>query len=253
MKALSSYIRKNSCSVRYFLKTDIKGFYEHINPNILKEKFRRIIKDKLFLKAIYWIIDNNRYALPTGEVVSKGLTIGAYSSQWFANFYLQDFDHYVKEQLGAKFYIRYMDDMIILDSNKKHLHEIKKKMIEFLDKEKLFFKPNYTVQKLNYTKPDGKVSGSFIEFIGYRSLFYRATRLARRVHEHIKKVKKLLKKDASAVVAYYGWFKHADCYKAYQKYISPIISINACKRLIGYLARYKKRKGVRVLNNEDEG
>ena len=69
-------------------------------------------------------------------VENTGLSIGAMSSQFLAIFYLNDIDHYIKEQLGCKYYIRYMDDLLILDTDKEKLKEyyhIITKKIEKLD------------------------------------------------------------------------------------------------------------------------
>ena len=60
--------------------------------------------------------------MPDGNIVKTGLPIGFYTSQWFANWFLQPFDHYVKEELKAKCYVRYMDDIVILGANvKEHM------------------------------------------------------------------------------------------------------------------------------------
>lgn len=97
--------RKNT---KYCLKLDIKHFYPSVNKEILKQKFRRRIRDNDTLWLIDTIIDSSE----------KGIPIGNYTSQWFANFYLEDLDHYIKEKLGVKYYIRYMDDMVLFSNNK---------------------------------------------------------------------------------------------------------------------------------------
>ena len=102
--------RKNT---KYCLKLDVKKFYPSIDKNILKQKFRKILKDQKALHLIDSIIDSSE----------EGVPIGNYTSQWFANFYLQDLDHYIKEQLKIKYYIRYMDDMVLFSRNKKELHK----------------------------------------------------------------------------------------------------------------------------------
>ena len=71
-----------------------------------------------------------------GYKVGKGLAIGNLTSQWFANFYLDPLDHYIKDRLGVKRYVRYMDDFVVLSEDKAELHEIKAEAGEFL-KEKL--------------------------------------------------------------------------------------------------------------------
>lgn len=58
------------------------------------------------------------------EEMRKGVPLGYFTSQWFGNFYLKALDHYIKEELHAEHYMRYMDDMVILGKSKKKLHKI---------------------------------------------------------------------------------------------------------------------------------
>lgn len=80
-------------------------------------------------------------------VQNKDYLSGNYTSQWFANFYLQDLDHYIKEELKVPYYVRYMDDMVLFHRNKKELHKIRAKVEEFLQKEDLKLKENWQLWK----------------------------------------------------------------------------------------------------------
>lgn len=75
-----------------------------------------------------WLIDS------IIDSSKEGLPIGNYTSQWFANFYLEDLDHYIKETLKVKYYIRYMDDMVLFSNNKKELKKVKLAIDDFLKK-----------------------------------------------------------------------------------------------------------------------
>ena len=208
--------RKNT---KYCLKLDVKKFYPSINKEILKHKFIKIIKCRDTLDLIDLIIDSSK----------NGLPIGNYTSQWFANFYLQDLDHYIKEDLHIKYYIRYMDDIVLFHRNKKELHKIKEKIEAFLEKEDLKLKENWQLFKTD-SRP--------LDFLGYR--FYRGyTTLRRgnclRIRRRIKKIYKKGKiniTDAGAVLSYNGWLKHSNSYNYTKKYINPYISINKCKEVI---------------------
>ena len=183
--------RKNT---KYCLKLDIKKYYPSINKEILKHKFRRIIKCRDTLDLMDLIVDSSK----------NGLPIGNFTSQWFANFYLQDLDHFIKEQLKVPYYIRYMDDMVLFHRNKKELRKIKEKVEEFLKKEDLLLKGNWQLFRTN-SRP--------LDFLGYR--FYRGyTTLRRgnflRIRRRLKKISKkqnLSVKDASAVISYRRIFK----------------------------------------------
>lgn len=204
---------------KYCLKLDVKKFYPSIDKDILKSKFRKIIKDKDTLDLIDVIIDSGK----------EGLPIGNYTSQWFANFYLQDLDHYIKEVLKVKYYIRYMDDMVLFSNNKKELRKVKYAIEEFLGNEKLTIKENWQLFKTE-SRP--------IDFLGYR--FYRGyTTLRRsnflRIKRRAKKISKkdeLNFKDASAMLSYSGWLKHCDSYNYQQKYIKPFIDYKKCKEVV---------------------
>ena len=85
----------------YVLKCDIKKYFYSIDKNILFNILKRNIKDKKLLSFTKIIIfDDNE---------EKGIPIGNYTSQFFANIYLNELDHYVKEKLQLKYYGRYMD------------------------------------------------------------------------------------------------------------------------------------------------
>lgn len=219
--------RKNT---KYALKLDVKKFYPSVDKEILKRKFRRVIKDGDSLDLIDKIIDSSK----------EGLPIGNYTSQWFANFFLQDLDHYIKEELKVPYYLRYMDDMLLFHRNKKELRKIKEKIEEYLNNEKLKLKENWQLFRVD-SRP--------VDFIGYR--FYRGYTTLRRGNflrikrraKRIYKKKKVTLTDASAMISYYGWLKHCNSYNFTQRYIKPYININELKGVVSYANRkFKKAK-----------
>ena len=229
MKYLKKILVKDKKNTKYCLKIDIKKFYPSINKEILKKKFEKKIKDKDTIWLIKKIVDSNK----------EGLPIGNYTSQWFANFYLQDLDHYIKERLKVKYYIRYMDDIVILSGNKKQLHKLLNTIKEFLKRDCLQVKENWQIFKLTSQRP--------IDFLGYR--FYRGyTTLRRRNFLRIRRrMKKIYKKqelsylDACAIVSYYGWVKHSDSYNYVTKYMLPYVSFKKAKKYVSY---YTKKNSV---------
>jgi retron-type reverse transcriptase len=106
----------------YILKMDVAKFFQNIDRKILVEILKRKVKDKKLLDLLDKIIYSSE-----GE---KGLPIGNYTSQTFANIYLNEVDKFVKEELKCRYYFRYMDDSVILLKNKQEaitvLNEIKK-------------------------------------------------------------------------------------------------------------------------------
>jgi hypothetical protein len=104
---------------RFYMACDIRRFYEHIDHGRLKHLLHRKLKDRQFCALLDLIIDHPVPGLEPG----RGIPIGNLTSQYFANFYLSGFDHYVKEVLRAEGYVRYMDDFILFSDSKACLKE----------------------------------------------------------------------------------------------------------------------------------
>jgi hypothetical protein len=173
----------------YCLKLDITKFYPNIDHETLKQLLQRKIKDQNLL----WLLD---------EIIESadGLPIGNYLSQYFANFYLTYFDHWLKEQKGVKYYFRYADDMVIFHHDKSYLHSLLSDIRNYLQaKLKLTIKDNYQIFPI-------KSRG--IDFVGYK--FYHTHVLLR------KSIKQNFARmlhhnpNSSSVAAYYGWAKHCN-------------------------------------------
>lgn len=111
----------------YILKCDISKFFASIDHDILKEKLKRRIKDNDALKIVFDIIDNQK----------QGLDIGAMTSQVLAIFYLNDMDHFVKEKLKIKYFVRYQDDFLLFHPSKQYLKFCLEELKKFLASEKL--------------------------------------------------------------------------------------------------------------------
>lgn len=118
---LKKDLQNNKEETTYCLKLDIKKFYPSINHEILKNIIRRKIKDAKILSVLDEIIDSvdcSEDISGKKSNVPTGVPIGNYLSQYFANLYLAYFDHWVKEELRAKYYYRYADDIVLLSSSK---------------------------------------------------------------------------------------------------------------------------------------
>lgn len=101
----------------YFLKCDIRKFFDNIDHEVLKNSLTRIVDDDRTLRLLFNIIDS--YETASG----KGIPMGNQTSQWFALYYFDPLDRLVKEKLRIKYYTRYMDDMILISENKEVLKE----------------------------------------------------------------------------------------------------------------------------------
>ena len=146
-----SYILGKPRATKY-LKCDVEKFFRSIDIEVLQDIIkRRYVSDP----DILWLIN----VILTHEYDNDGIKIGNRFSQLAANAYLAEMDFYLKVKLQIPYYIRYMDDFIIVSDNKNKLHELQEK-IELYLAEKLHIKLN------NKTRIDNCKNG--IDFVGYR-------------------------------------------------------------------------------------
>ena len=187
---------RDRCNTQFCLKLDIKKFYPSVDHDILKLLLRRKIKDNDLLSLLDGIIDS-----------ADGLPIGNYLSQYFANFYLTYFDHWLKEVKKVKYYFRYADDIVILHSDKAYLHSLLAEMREYLQNElKLTIKGNYQIFP---------VAARGIDFVGY-VFFHTHTLLRKGIKKRFARMMKLNPNPAS-LASYRGWAVHCNSYNLLNK------------------------------------
>lgn len=155
----------------YYLKMDISKYFYRVDHEILLQILKRRIKDERLLDLLEKIIncESTKFGLPLGKepdeveiedrLSNKGMPIGNLTSQMFANIYLNEVDQYAKHELGLHYYIRYMDDIIILHSDKKYLAQVKELIRVFLDEN----------LRLNLNQKTAiRPCSMGIDFVGYR-------------------------------------------------------------------------------------
>jgi hypothetical protein len=223
--AIEKWIRHDPAHCKFCIKMDIHHFYDSIPHDILMNKLAEILRDDRFLDLLYRII----------EVQEHGLPLGFYTSQWLATWYLFKLDHYIKEQLGAAHYVRYADDMVIYDSNKRKCHDMMHRIMDYLwDNLGLEMKENYQVFRFDYLR-NGFHRGRDLDFMGFR--FYRNyTALRKSIMFRIsRKAIKLGKKefislhDERQMLSYLGWIDCTDTYNMYLQWVKPYISFGDMK------------------------
>jgi len=137
----------------YVLKCDIKKYFPTIDHIVLKQMIRKKIGDKPTLWLVDLIIDSSNVQefvcdyFPDDSLFSpldrrKGLPIGNLTSQYFANFYLDRLDHFIKETLGCKGYVRFVDDFVLFSNSKRALWHWLRRIERFLEKLRLKLNPN---------------------------------------------------------------------------------------------------------------
>ena len=200
---------KDKEGTKYCLKIDIKKFYPSVDNDILKDLIRKKIKCRDTLELIDIIIDS-----------TKGLPIGNYTSQTFGNYYLSYFDHYVKEGLAVKYYIRYADDMVFFSHSKEDLHALKIKIERYLNEQlNLQLKGNWQVFP---TRTRG------VDFLGFR--FFEGFILLRKsIKKAYQRVINKLNKGGTnisflrSLMSYWGWLKATNSYNLIRKTITKKI------------------------------
>jgi len=141
-----------------------------------------------------------------------GLSIGAMTSQFFAIYYLNNLDHYIKEQLHCKYYVRYMDDFIIFDLDKERLKFVWKEIEDQLKKIKLTINPKSNIFRLSIG----------ITFLGYKYRIYNHKLKITYRKKTIKKIKKRLEK--------YKALDKLKYYRIYGSYYGYLKKVKICER-----------------------
>jgi hypothetical protein len=149
---------------RWFLKMDIRKYFDSIHHETLRGLLARKFKDSVLLGLFDRIIGS--YHTTPG----RGLPIGNLTSQHFANFYLGSLDRFLKEELQREAYVRYMDDFVVWGGSGRELRAVCERVRVFLAAElKLELKANTAINRTAFG----------MDFLGYR-LFPGTVRLARR-------------------------------------------------------------------------
>jgi len=113
----------------YFLKCDIRRYFENIDHAVLKARLHKVFGDSEVFALLCHIIDSYE------NTPGTGLPLGNQTSQWFALYYLDGIDRLIKEKLQIKYYTRYMDDFVLLHHDKEYLRQCLAKIREVCEGE----------------------------------------------------------------------------------------------------------------------
>jgi len=144
-------ITGNNTRRAYYMQLDVRSFFVEINKEILEKLVKKQTDNEHMLWLTNMIIWNdcalNCQITRGGDLINripahktlfkaprhKGLPIGNLTSQFFANLYLNELDHFIKRQLKCRFYVRYMDDLVLLSESKEQLQNWMISIEEFLN------------------------------------------------------------------------------------------------------------------------
>ncbi len=241
IKDLQRYIHKvsqNNRATAYYLQIDIESFFVSLKKDILFSMIRRKVKNPEVLWLAKTIIYHNPTAyyhrkgqtslfdlVPDNKSLFKvppgqGLPIGNLTSQFFANVYLNDLDQFIRHKLKVKYYLRYVDDLLLLSSDKDQLKFWREEINTFLvDKLKLRLHPQ------KQTLRDICQGIDFLGFVvkpGYTLMRRRIVRNLKDKLWEFNKIKSQPQRQEaerilSMVNSYYGQFRHANTFGLRQK------------------------------------
>ena len=223
-KFMREYYKKYG-SEGYILKCDIRKYFDSIYHPVLKDKISKMKLPEDIKALLYMIVDSYEC---TPE---RGLPMGNQTSQWFALYYLDGLDRQVKEQLGVKYYTRYMDDIIILHPDKESIKKILVAMTEYVEGElKLEFNEKTQIHHIRQG----------VQYLGFR--FYltengKVIRLLRaqnkrKLRKRITKFGKMISNDQidytnlhNSLVSTRGHLLHGNTYNLRTRYFTELDNI----------------------------
>jgi RNA-directed DNA polymerase len=167
-------VTKNNTRAAFCLKADIKHYFFEVNQEILLNILKRKIKDEKTINLINKILKNYWDK-------EKGMPLGNMTSQFFANVYLNELDQFVKHKLRAKYYVRYVDDFVILHHSKEQLVKWKKQIDSFL-------KENLKIE-LHPEKSRIIPLSRGIDFVGFRNFYHHRLLRKRNLKKMLIKIK----------------------------------------------------------------
>lgn len=261
-KYVQKWVRSGDC--KFFVKLDIRHFYQTVNLPKLSAMLHQHIKDQRFLKVMDQIV----YSSAEQETLFEdphNLAIGYYSSPWFANIYLTPLDRFITEQLykvrrgkrvrWVKHYLRYVDDLLLMGTSKSDLKKAVKKIMAFCEEElHVRLKNCWEICEIGETLPPDekgrerlKPGTKKVDIVGYTftttvtgvraGSFLRIRRLARKIQRRLKEKNKVSLRSATAFVSRCGWFYHADSGVFFKQYIQPYVNILFMKEVISYASK----------------
>jgi len=188
----------------FVLQCDIRKFFPSVNHQIMFDIIKRKVADKKILNVLHNII------FSCGN--DSNLPIGNLTSQWLGNVYLNQMDHFIKEKLHCRAYIRYCDDFLVFSNDKKFLHQCKAHIEEFV----------MQTLKLRFSKSSLYPIKNGVTFLGYRH--FKKFILLKKYN--VKKIMRYIKniivnhdrgqKSVGQLASLHGWIKWCNSFNLKQ-------------------------------------
>jgi len=265
LKKFIRQITSNGNKNVFYAQLDVKGFFMAIDQRILYHLTKKLVnkqkRSQHWKQDVLWLAKNIIFHNPAENYITKGdsalfnliptykslrcqpkgrgLPIGNYTSQFFANLYLNELDQFIKRELKCKYYIRYVDDLILLDVDKEKLKYLRNKINNFLIK-KLGL-------ELNVNKIRIQSLAKGIDFLGYfikPDYVLVRQKVIKRLKNNLFKInftnfkflkkQMFLKRNLAMINSYYGHFNHAQSFNLrkniYNSYLAELRSVFSPKK-----------------------
>ncbi len=211
---MQRHYRKHGCQ-GWVLKCDIRKFFYSIDHDVLKIKLNKLFKGN---NDIDWLLEQIIDSAP-----NPGIPLGNQTSQWFANFYLSGLDHFIKEKLRIKHYIRYMDDFVLIHDDKEYLRYCLTEILQYVE-------VNLKLQLNSKTHIFPLRNG--VDFLGFHTYLTETGKVIRKLRQKSKnrmrrKIKKFKGLHDTGKIAkeaidrsFQSWLGHAghgNCYRLIEK------------------------------------
>lgn len=250
---------KRDKECRYFIKLDIRHFFDSIDRDILLGTLKRKIKDDEAINIFKKIIDSAPSPCP----------VGYYTSPWLANLYLQDFDWFVDQQLYktrrgkrikyVRHYLRYVDDILLIGTSKCDLRKAVKEIKRYLkDNLMLDIKNTWEIKAIGKHEIIGgkwrlKPNTYWCDICGYKfckdstvmrdGIYLSSSRLARRMG----KQNYYTVHQCASLNAKLGWARHSDSCKFVSNNIEPYVNIKITRGIISDVDKKRKRRKLETI------
>lgn len=206
MNYIKKWMKRDPEGTKYCMEIDIHHFYENLKPEIVMTRLKQLIKDTKVLDL-------------AERVMSQGVLIGVYSSQWFANVTLQPLDHLIREcDCKAKHYLRYMDNFTVFSDSKETLHQLLIVIGKWLNNKGMSIKSNWQIFPTKDRLPTGL---GYRYGHGYTLLKKRnLMRLRQQLNKYYKlreQGKRISNHLASSLISRLGQLKHCNNVGVYKR------------------------------------
>lgn len=224
---------------KYCVKMDISKFYPSIPHDKLKARLREKIKDEKALRIIDMVIDSHK----------PGLPIGNYTSPWLAELFLQPLDNLIKQKHKIRHYVRYADDLVMVDNNKRKLRKALYDIFDFVNGLGMNVKHDYQLFRIQRNCKERKHRrGRKIDFVGrcfgirFTTIRKRRALALMRQSRHIQKLQRQNRpvsyRMASGFLSRSACFKHTNSQGMRKKYYDTV----NIKKLKEVVSNESKRK-----------